>query len=366
MSSHHAPGRNFSWRDVGGLLAVVIALTVGLPHLVDAATRQATCSKADDGTTETIKCPSTRTTVSVPVPGPTVTVTVSPSSTAPSSSPPVVSSSPPVSSPSASPTPQPTSSGPVQPATNGRDITTANTGMAAWRDQSGQGCTDPTVYPARVNASDLGPDVTCAVFEQGILFDRDITVTAATFNAAIDTNGHTVNLNWVTIAPSTVEDICVHGDGVFNLYRSNVQGCSDAVRFDGDSIIESYLRTKAGSSSDHNDAVQAYQASSGGQILRSNIDARPVNGASYGISGGNGAIFLADGSKGTSEIRDNYLQGGGYTLRLNESQHYRVTGNVVVKGSYLYGPLDTTNSVPGAFLEWSGNTLSDGTVLAKP
>lgn len=40
-------------------------------------------------------------------------------------------------------------------------------------------------------------------------------------------------------------------------------------------------------------------------------------------------------------------------------------GNVIEKGSYAYGPLVTDNARAGAFLEWSGNTLSDGSELAR-
>jgi len=50
-------------------------------------------------------------------------------------------------------------------------------------------------------------------------------------------------------------------------------------------------------------------------------------------------------------------------MRLNESMHYRVTGNIVENNSWIFGPLTTTNAVSGAFLEWSNNKLSDGTAL---
>lgn len=55
--------------------------------------------------------------------------------------------------------------------------------------------------------------------------------------------------------------------------------------------------------------------------------------------------------------------GGGYTLRLHESGYYRVTGNRIETGSYSYGPLTTTNAISGAFLEWSDNKETNGTVL---
>lgn len=357
-----------------GVVAVVVALGVSISlAAADGASSTASCTPNPTVTVNSDGSYGFDAHCDValkPVVGPTTTITATATATATQT----VTVSPSSSAPTVTPTPTPTQTVSQPPAggvTNGRQVGTDNTGFAAWVGADGSKCSSLKVYPAVVKASALGASVGCAEFQKGISFDQNITVTASKFDASIDTNGHTVNLNWDTISPATVEDICVHGEGSFHLLRSQVSGCSDAVRFDGDSIVESYLRTKAESAQDHNDAVQAYQADAGGSILRSNIDALPVNAAAFGIGAGNGAIFLADSSKGETEIRDNYLQGGGYTLRLNESQHYRVTGNVIAApgsgdDTWLYGPLSTGNSVTGAFLEWANNALSNGTALAKP
>lgn len=140
-------------------------------------------------------------------------------------------------------------------------------------------------------------------------------------------------------------------------------GSSDGVRYGGDTadaLIENYIRVKSQDSSDHNDGVQMYGATGGGMILRNNIDCRPIGGG----GGPNAAFFIADGATGTYEIRDNYFAGGGYTFRLLDAGYYRVTGNIVEKDSYLFGPLLLDNLIPNAIQEWSNNKLSDGTVLS--
>ena len=49
---------------------------------------------------------------------------------------------------------------------------------------------------------------------------------------------------------------------------------------------------------------------------------------------------------------------GGYTLRLHESNTYRVTGNVL--SSWMFGPYTNDNAIAGAFLEFANNTTSTG------
>jgi len=168
-------------------------------------------------------------------------------------------------------------------------------------------------------------------------------------------------LNYVTINPATPADWSL-GDANFIATRCQIMGSSDGVRYSGnnaDVLIENYIRVKAQGSLDHNDGIQMYGANGGGVMLRNNIDDRPIGGG----GGQNGALFIADGAEGTYEIRDNYLAGGNYSLRLHENGFYRVTGNIVEKNSYNFGPVVTDNARPGAFLEWSNNTLSDSAVL---
>lgn len=250
---------------------------------------------------------------------------------------------------------------------NGRQITADNTGVGAWRGPGGQRCTNPRIYTGKVHTSDLGRSVGCAWFKADVVVDSPIIFTASRFDRAVDVNGHLVRFDYDTIDTTQVEDIALFG-GPFVLNRSIVAGSTDAVRFENDLVVESYLRTKAHLNADppdHNDGIQAYRSAYGGSILRSNIDGHPTNTGATNY--GDAAILFADGSLGDVDIEQNYLAGGAITLRLNEASIYRhVTGNVIAKGSYLYNPVDTTNAAPGAFPDWAENTLSDGTPLPTP
>jgi hypothetical protein len=251
--------------------------------------------------------------------------------------------------------------------THGSQINQSNTGYLAWVGPLGQRCTNTTlrVYTTKVDASTLGPQATCVWLQKGLNVNAPITLTAARVDAEILTpngSGHHLIVNWSTIT-ATNADFAI-GDHDFDVYRSQLTGASDGVRFDNTNLVEDLITVRQTSSADHNDGIQAYRAGAGGSIIRCNINGRPVN-ASSGVFG-NAAIFLADTSHGSTQIRDNYLSGGGYTLRLHESMFYQVTGNVIAFGTWLYGPLSTDNAVPGAFQEWSNNKLSNNTVLNLP
>lgn len=244
---------------------------------------------------------------------------------------------------------------------HGRSITPDNTGYLAWRGPLGERCTDDTltVYATKIRASQI-TDTTCIWLKQGITVDISTTLTAAKIDTVIRSDGPKLTINWSTIDG--------HGNGTYSIgghnvdaYRTQIVGSSDGVRFENMNISECYIRTEFTSDADHADGIQGYQASAGGSIVRSNIDSRAV-GAPAGVYG-TAAIFMADDSHGLTVIRDNLLAGGGYTLRLHESMTYRVSGNIVVAGSWGFGPLSTDNAVPGAFLEWSGNTTTTGQVL---
>ncbi|MFC0506202.1 hypothetical protein [Micromonospora costi] len=266
------------------------------------------------------------------------------------------------STPSASARPRPSTATPAGTATSkppptsglhGRDINAANTGYRAWTGPNGQRCTDATmkVYASRVRASRLG-NATCVWLKGGLVVDRAVTLTAARIDAQVETSGTRLTLRWSTVdAPG--HDYAVGGH--VTAYRCQLINGSDGVRLYDTSIVESYVRVRQGSAEDHNDGVQAYRAGAGGEIIRSNIDSRPVNAP--GILG-TAAIFIADDSRGELAIRDNWLAGGVYTLRLHESATYRVTGNIIT--GYDEWPVSTSNAVPGAFLEWSGNVTGEG------
>lgn len=254
--------------------------------------------------------------------------------------------------------------------TNGKQITTANTGYQAWCNSSNQPClqANMAVYSTMVDASALisAGKTTCVWLKGGINIDVDITLTACLINDQVSTHPqiNKLTLNYCTIDPPTNTTWPYSlGPDNFVATRCNIGGSMDGVNFGGGShknvLIENYIRVKMRDADDHNDGVQSYFASGGGTVLRNNIDARPVGGG----GGPNAAFFIADSTEGEYEVRDNYLLGGGYTLRLHENAYYRVTGNIIEKDSYSFGPVNTANARADAFLEWSNNKLSDGTVL---
>jgi hypothetical protein len=260
----------------------------------------------------------------------------------------------------------------MAPVTHGQQITTANTGYLAWCGSDNQTCTDAQlyVYASEVTASKVKSDgkTTCVWLKGGINIDADITLTACRIDDQVSTYPafKTLSLNYCTIAPPTATGTWPYslGPDTFSATRCQIGGSMDGVNWGGGThknvLIENYIRTKMRDPDDHNDGVQSYFSSGGGTILRNNIDGNTVGGG----GGPNSAIFLADDTEGEFEIRDNYLAGGGYTMGLHESSTYRVTGNIIAKNSYLFGPINTVNAVSGAFLEWSNNKLSDGTVLS--
>jgi len=290
-----------------------------------------------------------------PTPGPTPTAvpsTPTPGSTTPS--------------PTTPPTTPPGTTPPT-PVIHGRDISQDNTGYLAWTGEAGQRCTDATlkVYPDKVTASSLGASTTCVWLKAGITVDTPITLTAARIDsvrdsdAVVRSDGPKLIIQWSTINGGGTNGTYSVGGHNVDVYRSQIIGSSDGVRFEQMNLIEDYIRVALTSPEDHNDGIQAYQASAGGSIVRCNIDSRPG-----GVGGSDTApIFLADNSIGETVIRDNWLAGGGYTLRLHEAMTYRVTGNVVADGTWGVGPISTSNAISGAFLEWSNNTTSAGVTL---
>lgn len=296
-----------------------------------------------------------------PSPSPSVTGTPTPTATTPSPTPSASTTTTPT------PPPTPTPTGTPLPVTHGSQINQSNTGYLAWVGPQGQRCTNTTlrVYTTKVDASTLGPQATCVWLQKGLNVNAPITLTAARVDAEILTpngSGHHLNVNWSTIT-ATNADFAI-GDHDFDVYRSQLSGASDGVRFDNTNLVEDFITVRQTSSADHNDGIQAYIAGAGGSIIRCNINGHPLN-ASSGVFG-NAAIFLADNSRGSTQIRDNYLAGGGYTLRLHESMFYQVTGNILVAGSWGFGPVTTTNAVPGAFQEWSNNRDTNNKVINLP
>ena len=292
---------------------------------------------------------------------------LTPDSIGRTSSPPSPSASPPQASPTVTGSvattrppagPIPGAGNPVPGSSfNGKSINTGNTGYLNWVGPKGERCTDATlkVYSSTVNASQLG-NATCVWLKGGIKVDKPVTLTAARIDSGVSTYSARLTLNWCTVNADG-EDHAINGR--VDTFRCQLINASDGVRFDGTNIVETYIRLKQQNSQDHNDGIQAYKAGQGGSILRSNIDSRP-GGSSQSVLG-NAAIFIADDSRGEVVIRDNYLAGGEYTLRMHEAATYRISGNIIA--NYNSGPIATNNATPGAFLEFSGNHTASGQLI---
>ncbi|MDT7783902.1 MAG: hypothetical protein QOF58_2321 [Pseudonocardiales bacterium] len=123
---------------------------------------------------------------------------------------------------------------------------------------------------------------------------------------------------------------------------------------------------------DHLDAVQVFDTGDAPHdvtITRSSLDSRASN--SYG----NAAIQIGDDPPNGSryQLTNSLWAGGGYTLRLYDMRAASgssivATGNTIVKGTWEHGPCVSSNSVNAkqagqTGLYWSGNRLSDGTVV---
>ena len=138
------------------------------------------------------------------------------------------------------------------------------------------------------------------------------------------------------------------------IVRCDLSGNADGIQMAGDRwvITDNWIHDLAmvGTypNNTHNDGIQMYNGT-GHTIARNRIEI----GAQAPYS--NGAIFTQGSSIGSYAIRDNFLNGGGYTLHL-QNGIAAVTGNV-------FGP----NSLYGTHLiraeasvsEWSGNCRGD-------
>lgn len=100
--------------------------------------------------------------------------------------------------------------------------------------------------------------------------------------------------------------------------------------------------------SPHGDGIQGY----GGpmSVIRHNTIDQRLDDC------GTSPVFIPDQDNAGGQIDDNLLAGGGYTLRLGGGSFPSVTGNKIVQGTPVYGPLDVDCSKIG---DWSGNAMVD-------
>lgn len=241
---------------------------------------------------------------------------------------------------------------PPSTVSHGFYINPANTGYTAYLD-SGLGRTltlaDLTAHSSLVNASSLtssGGTISKHDFAlNGINIDIPCTLVACRLSGNVQSPGNVASdfvMNWCTVSDfdGTVGDYGVGYDS-YTLYRCNIGGNSDGIKAGGHCVVtECYIRTKGQSSADHNDGMQDSFGNGNVDIIRCNIDPRPVNN----LGGANGALFAADSSVGVQTWTDNFLAGGGYVLRMNESCTYVVNGNWILNGSWAYDTYNHTNT----------------------
>jgi hypothetical protein len=65
-------------------------------------------------------------------------------------------------------------------------------------------------------------------------------------------------------------------------------------------------------------------------------------------------IFIPDQDNAGGSVEDNVLAGGGYALRLTGGSFPSVTGNKIVEGSPVYGPVEVDCAKVG---DWAGNAV---------
>lgn len=151
-----------------------------------------------------------------------------------------------------------------------------------------------------------------------------------------------------------------NGDQVFTgpvtLTRVDLHGVREGPRSNGSLIItDSYFHDFRVQSGDHADAIQNYASSTHDVLTHNWIDA--------GCCDSNAALFYADGWSGTLVMDRNTLAGGQFTWQIHESGKLTATNNVVVKGSYNYGPVNNAASNQSGWV-WTNNKLSDGSTLS--
>jgi hypothetical protein len=163
----------------------------------------------------------------------------------------------------------------------------------------------------------------------------------------------------------------IHGDSRFVVIRCDISGTPDGIQTGAhDSRFEqNYIHDLAmfGTypNETHNDGIQSY----GGRnvvIANNRIDLRDKQGRAYNEHQNAALFFMPDSDWPlvNAQIVGNWLSGGGFTLRMNDS----VTNAVVTDNQF--GP--TTGGWGELLIEgsqiskWSNNTDVDGRQLPKP
>lgn len=268
--------------------------------------------------------------------------------------------------------------------THGSQITTANTGWAAYFDPS---------LGRLVQSSDLtnvsGPALSgdfggagATITRKRFLSDVRINTVGPTFVACefqsfassytgVETQPS--QFSWCTFDPgATVPDLIVGTTGT-SLYRCKIRGGADAIWIQGgtatQTIVETYARVKMASGLDHNDTCQCSGGSGLVQITRCNLSVDPEGGVLPGGGGPDAVIMSSDLTSGTTyrlEVVDCLLDGTNsnetvrfYDGALNAAITYLATGNLFVRSASAPVGRGVSNTTPSGQVTWSNNRWAD-------
>lgn len=290
----------------------------------------------------------------------------------PTTTPPATTTAPPTT------TPPPTTTSPPP----GSWPTAATTGVPAGTSLTTVG-TDLTVDTdgATVDARDVQGSV--------IVNANDVTITRTKIHGVVFNCGACTGLRLVdteiTANPGQTHSIGnfppITGD--YSLMRVHVHGWQDGPRtaFGTVSIVDSLSDDLAFASGEHPDAVQQYCP---GCEVHVTIQHSTLSGcAGNSTDRGNSALFWSDhpGVNSTLTLVNNRVSCGQFTIRVNDTGSgiagnsagvvADVRDNVVVRGSYAFGPAECDNSrafdaTRGDGVKWSGNVYDDGAPIDTP
>ncbi|HVK24938.1 MAG TPA: hypothetical protein VM677_26565, partial [Actinokineospora sp.] len=162
----------------------------------------------------------------------------------------------------------------------------------------------------------------------------------------------------------------IGGDGTVTVIRCDISGTPDGIQNGpGNSTIEQnyihgMLRSGTYPNNTHNDGIQAW----GGHnlVIRYNRIDISADGKAYDGTHQNGAVFImSDGPASGLQVVGNYLAGGGYILRIGESQR-----GAIVKNNQFgttaggFGEVHVDN--PASIAEWSNNKSVSGNLIPRP
>jgi hypothetical protein len=166
----------------------------------------------------------------------------------------------------------------------------------------------------------------------------------------------------------------VHHATVRKCYIHDVGSDGMFIHEGGDMLVEYSYITRCGknNATDHVDGIQVHNPGSN-IVIRYNHIVLPSSAYNGGWAGTWGylnscVVFQSDwGAISDSSILNNWFDGGGYTVRLEEKNGYEIT-NITVSGNKFthdvdYAPLGTLGTPD---FTWSDNSYSDtGAVILR-